>query len=430
MAIAISLGTHAVFLPLAAEWLDREASESEMNVSVPQEVTLPLADWIVVESGAAASSAPEMDEEAAAEEEAEEARKRDLGYVRTTENQQSTVAPDRPDFVSDRNTLASSEAQGAGPDNLPNVEGEDDEGLDVEDRRYRDGLVIEESPDPLAIPGAPGSVPVPPSPQPSEPKPLPETSTPRLGDTGSSASPFQPEWTQPLPPNPDAIALPRSEFSLESGVGGAEGKDALEPEEEDGTDIVGDPEGREESDEPEETSTIADRAQEGDEDSPPETTEMATQATAPPGNGGQPVTAAPSTVDVPPRQEEAFQSETRKTQLDGGAKRRGPGAFDAENTPIGRYRKEIGVAIERAWQARMMASQDFMNFHSRITVDFSVNRWGKVKNVRVTRKAKNAVLTNQTLAAVMEAKLPEMPARVIEDLDGGDLPCFYNFRIH
>jgi outer membrane biosynthesis protein TonB len=116
--------------------------------------------------------------------------------------------------------------------------------------------------------------------------------------------------------------------------------------------------------------------------------------------------------------------------MDGGAKRKGYAAYDAENSPIGRYRKELSAAIERAWQMRMLASRDFMDFNTKIRVEFSVNRWGKIKNLRVPKRANNAVLTNETLSAIIEAKIPEMPAAVQEELDGGDLPCFYNFRIH
>jgi outer membrane biosynthesis protein TonB len=71
-----------------------------------------------------------------------------------------------------------------------------------------------------------------------------------------------------------------------------------------------------------------------------------------------------------------------------------------------------------------------MGFNVRIRVEFTVSRWGKVRNVRVVKRARNAVLTNLTLEAILEAELPEMPPAVFDDLDGGDLPCFFNFRIH
>ena len=203
---------------------------------------------------------------------------------------------------------------------------------------------------------------------------------------------------QPLPEIPDAIPLPRPNTSLN-----------LDPSE-------SDDDGLAETLQPPEAETLPE----------PEPA----VANVPPGAPTMATTAAPSTVPVPNRNEEAFQSETRRAKLDGGANRKGYLAFDAENTPIGRYRKELSAAIERAWQGRMLASRDFMGFNMKIRVEFSVNRWGKVKNLRVSQRAENAVLTNETLSAIIEAKIPEMPAAVQEELNGGDLPCFYNFRIH
>ncbi len=394
-AFAVSVLVHVALAHAFARWLERDPEESDPP-QVASEMVLPLAEWILVDSSLTESPLPSEPEEPADSE--EEERKKALAYVRTTVNQESLTAPGRPDFISDRNTLAAAELEGRGPENLPTVDGEDEDTNDLENRRYRDGALIDESPNPEAIPGTPGgpsvslvtsSEPVPPS-SPSE---AAEGAKPV---TGVSA---------PLPEIPDAIPLPKPNLSFEK-------PDPLE-------------EAREEV--PGSEAPPADV-----EDSPPEpaAVEAAAVAPTPPGAAGLPVSPAPSTVDVPDRNVEAFQSETRRAKLEGGAKRKGYAAYDAENTPIGRYRKAVSAAIERAWQVRMLASRDFMGFNVRIKVEFTVNRWGKVQNVRVPQRAKNAVLTNQTLAAILEARLPEMPPQVHKELDGGDLPCFYNFRIH
>ncbi len=414
-AVAISLGLHAVLLPPVDDWLERarQAGLPSGDEPLKTEWVLPLADWIVVSSAAGEPLWQDaIEEDDLDQENQEDAAKRDLPFVRTTANQVSPTAPDSPGFVSDRNTLASSPeaAEEVGEESLPSVDGEDEETRDVEDRRFRDGPLVDENPSPVlpsgAVAGSAGTTAVQRQPgQPGQP------------EVAASAAPVveEPSLTEPLPEIPDALPLPRprpaplteplppdvDKVAADGTVSGAESEESTE----------------------------------SDDDS--RETERLAEAVGPPGEAaerveGLPVasTPAPSTVDLPNRDVEAFQSETRKGRLEGGAPEKGYAAFDAEHTPIGRYREEVSAAIERAWKMKMLSNQDFMGFNERIRVEFTVNRWGKVRNVRVTKRAKNAVLTNLTLTAIVEAALPEMPAAVHEDLGGGDLPCFYNFRIH
>ncbi|MFT4637248.1 MAG: outer membrane biosynthesis protein TonB [Verrucomicrobiales bacterium] len=379
-SIAVSLAVHLALVPPVAQWLEksREVPEDEA-APMRSEVVLPMADWVMME----ASSLPQ--EPADEEEPDAAAEEKELGYVRTTANQASLTSPDSPDFVSDRNTRVSADELGSGNEALPTVNGEDEDTNEFEDRRYRDGALMDESPSPEQQLATPGSVAAISSDRPPvEAQPVPASATNIIG--------------QPLPENLNAIPLPRPNPTLNE-----------EPSE-------SDDEGLAETREPVE------------EEMPLEP--QVAVANVPPGAPTAPIPAAPSTLPVPSRNEEAFQSETRRAKMDGGAKRKGYAAYDAENSPIGRYRKELSAAIERAWQMRMLASRDFMDFNTKIRVEFSVNRWGKIKNLRVPKRANNAVLTNETLSAIIEAKIPEMPAAVQEELDGGDLPCFYNFRIH
>ena len=386
-AILVSLGLHALLIPPAAQWLQAERAPSGDDTPLPTEVILPLADLIISE--AVPLERPTAEEEAAPEDDVDE---RDLGYIRTTVPQESLTSPDKPNFVSDHNTVAHSDQPGDGSDSIPTIAGEREASIEVEDQRFRDGLTVDESPTNVEVePTTPGSL------ASSEQQPTTEPQEPAKTQAQTVT-----KISEPLPEIADAIPLTSPDGQLHPER--FQGEDDSQPTE----DIAEDPV---------EIEEVAEQSK------------LAAEA-APPGAPTLPVTPAPSTLPVPDRDVEAFQSETRKANLDGGAKKKGYAAFDAQDSPIGRYRKEISTAIERSWQAKMLASQDFFSFNVKIKVEFNLNRWGKVSNLRVPKRAKNAVLTNQTLAAIIEAKLPAMPPLVQEQLDGGDLPCHFNFNIY
>ena len=387
VAVLVSLGLHGLLVPPAARWLQAERTTPNDDTPLPTEVVLPLADWIITE--AAPLGQKDAQDEEVAEDETDE---RELGYIRTTVPQESLTSPDQPDFVSDRNTVAQSERPGDGSNALPSIDGEREGSIEVEDQRFRDGLPVDESPtNTEAEPTTPGSL--------ASSEIQPTTEPQELSKTQAQTAT---EISEPLPDIVDAIPLPKTEGQLHPEI--LQGEEDSQPTD----DVAEDPVEMEEA---------------------LEQSELAAES-APPGAPTLPLTPAPSSLPVPNRNVDAFQSETRKANLKGEARKKGYAAFDAEDTPIGRYRKAVSNAVERSWQAKMLANQDFFGFNVKIRVEFSLNRWGKVSNVRVPKRAKNAVLTNQTLAAILEAKLPEMPPLVIEQLDGGDLPCHFNFTIY
>ena len=131
-AIAVSLALHLAVVPPAAQWLEksRQVPDDDNSATLkPQEVVLPLADWILVDE-----SVPDPAEEEQSEE--EEANEKELGYARTTANQASLTSPESPEFVSDRNTLASSPELGLGDKDLPTVHGEDEDTIEVDEHRF------------------------------------------------------------------------------------------------------------------------------------------------------------------------------------------------------------------------------------------------------------------------------------------------------
>ncbi len=381
-AIAVSLLLHALLVPPAAEWLiDRKPNHDDEETAGTTEVMMPLADWILSESPLLDLPTTTKEEETADDEEDPEAkRKALLANVRTTANQESLTAPDRPNFISDRNTLAADRSSSSeGPSNMPSVDGEDDETIDVEERRYRDGPLLEESPTPVR-----------PEPQPLQPANA-QAKTPVSVPARTTEPEAKPSFSEPIPDAPGAIPIPPPNPIPES---------------------------------PEEIEQVTERPPTPNEslEEPSESDSLPSSESIPPSE------PAPSTVNLPELDVPTFQSESRKADLAGGADREGDATFNAENTAIGRYRKQVDTAIERVWQAKMLESQQFMGW-ARISVQFTINRFGQPEDLKVTKAKANAILTNQTLAAIMEAEIPEMPKQVQAHLDGGNMPCFFNFRV-
>ena len=395
LAILASLLIHLALLPPAFQWLEhRERSQESDTEPAPMELIVPLSDWLLPDSALPIPPTPES--EPVLDEAVEDARNREaqLGYVRTAQNQESLIAPSDPSFISDRNArLQSPNPSTEGPIDLPNVGGDEEDTTDLERRRYRDGPLLEESPaDPSPEPRpetAPSKAIAQQPPLNNEPEAKEATK-----DTGMLSN-MLPELT-------NAIPLPRPGFDL------------------------GPPE---ESETPANSQDTANQI-ESEDRQPIEPTEPSQVAEERPPTPPQPLSPppAPSTVPLPDRNVPAFQSETRQAKLAGSASKLGDAAFDTKNSPVGRYYKQVGVAVERKWQRNIADNHAFHAF-AKIHVKFTVNQWGKAKNVEILQDKGNAVLTNQTVAAILEAKIPQMPADVVELLEQGELQCFFNFSI-
>lgn len=363
LAVLGSLALHAALVPPLARRLNA-SGEAGSGEAASYELLIPLADLLTVESGPAASQ-----EEPAQE---EETPQDPAAYARTTANQESLTAPEAPDFISDRNTLASS-PNSPSPDGdpaRPNLDGVEWNTVEVDSREFRDGPSLEESPtpeqpnipQPSAVPSPPSSLPPPPSEEP-------------LGE--------------PLPPDEDAIALPPPSRVLD---------DAPSPEDAEET------------------------------EAPPQEEEISPQEFAPPRVAAAPVESAPSTVPVDEPKAEAFQPQTRREKMRGAAQNFGDPALDTKDTALGRYQKQIVDNIYRVWRQKIVYNSDFMSY-SEIRVRFTVDRYGNTRIVEVPVKNANPVIVNLTLSAIEEADIPEMPDEVRELLGGEDFSISHGFKI-
>ncbi|MGI8603690.1 MAG: hypothetical protein ACR2OZ_11920 [Verrucomicrobiales bacterium] len=145
-----------------------------------------------------------------------------------------------------------------------------------------------------------------------------------------------------------------------------------------------------------------------------------------------PATQPPAVANRPPEKPSPsrFQAHRPLTKLRGTISNRGETSVDAADTPIGRYMKEVTSAIEREWHRKRRNYADFVTYGT-IRLDFSVNKQGKIEGLSIkNRSGANAIMQDFTLNAVLDARIPPMPADLPEILDHDRLPITYDIIVY
>lgn len=118
------------------------------------------------------------------------------------------------------------------------------------------------------------------------------------------------------------------------------------------------------------------------------------------------------------------------TRLRGTISNQGPASVDAEDTPTGRYMKQVTGAIEKEWHRKRRLNRDFVTFGT-IKLEFHVNARGEVQNLSIkNRSGANAVMQDFTLNAVLDARIPPMPSGLTEILDQEQLLISYDIIVY
>lgn len=295
-------------------------------------------------------------------------------FTRTSPDQ-TADRPDKPSFIGERNTQATSDAT---PDPTalrrpaqagiePLYEGH----VETTESRYQDGALIPDAPLNPAIP-APPTPPVP---------PLPETATRGVEtETPGKAE----EMVTPPPPErlatssqPVDVPVPKKTLDAPPKPG---------PEE---------------------------QPKEGKPEAPPDSNDLKeTKPTQP----SQPTANQP-----------AFRGYQRKTALRGSISRSGRSALDVEDSPLGRYQATISRAVELEWQRNCVRYRDFIT-PGFLTVRFFVDSKGKVKSVDFV----GTMQTGQqqkgfTLNSIRDAEIPPMPPELGREFKDENLELIFNF---
>lgn len=328
-------------------------------------------------------------------------------FIRTDGLPEAAPEPGKSRFISDRDTRAASSA----PADPAGKEGQiSQDGVDipvVEVIRAEQSNGEEETLPPgadqasaLAAASAPvlreplESLPAEETPAPAEQAPpAPAATSPALAQAGASP---------PAPPAREVVAL-----SQESDVAVAkeEAKEA-QPE----------PKPAAEKQPASEAVRQASAMREPQAESRPRTPQTAQTPARPP----RPAAAPPA----------GFSSQRRPTHMRGTISNQGPASVDAENTPTGRYMKQVTSAIEREWHRKRMMNRDFVTYGT-IQLVFYVNARGQVLDLAIkNREGANPVMQDFTLNAVLDAKIPPMPPGLTDILDQERLQISYDIIVY
>ncbi len=126
-----------------------------------------------------------------------------------------------------------------------------------------------------------------------------------------------------------------------------------------------------------------------------------------------------------------YQEMLEKTRVEGSINNRGKAGVDAVATPFGRYWGQVKTAIGSGWN-RYVNEQMTLIAPGTARVSFVLDRQGRASNVRVDANTSNASFANVCERAVRDAPLPPIPPDVVSKLRDGQLEysivfTFYTF---
>lgn len=141
----------------------------------------------------------------------------------------------------------------------------------------------------------------------------------------------------------------------------------------------------------------------------------------------------PSTMTEPPRptpvpRHGGYQPYALKTAMSGSISNVGSSSVASVASPTGRYQAAIKALIAQRWQGAVHAKGDLAQVGS-VTVRFLVGMDGKARGIQVVSNTSNEALAAISLRAIMEAKAPPMPAEVVPETSGGQMPMDLIFEI-
>src|SRR5438477_5333700 len=116
-------------------------------------------------------------------------------------------------------------------------------------------------------------------------------------------------------------------------------------------------------------------------------------------------TPRPSAASTPQQPRSSYQPLKERTRLAGSITNRGASAVNAIGTPLGRYEKMIQDAIGSRWYAYVGQRMDLISLGT-AQVMFSIDRSGKVKNLKLIKNSSNEAFANVCLQSILEIQLP------------------------
>jgi outer membrane biosynthesis protein TonB len=122
-------------------------------------------------------------------------------------------------------------------------------------------------------------------------------------------------------------------------------------------------------------------------------------------------TPRPTVATKPQQPRSSYQPLKERTRSAGSISNRGISSVNAIGTPLGRYEKMIQDAIGSRWYAYVAGKMDLVNLGTAQVV-FSIDRSGRVKNLKVVSNSSNEAFANVCLQSIIEIQMPPIPEDV------------------
>ncbi len=124
-----------------------------------------------------------------------------------------------------------------------------------------------------------------------------------------------------------------------------------------------------------------------------------------------------------------FATEERRNNANGSTTNEGPDAVDAMSTPLGAYKKTVRDAISDTWHRYRHEKEGLVTW-GMLKLEFVVDPTGEVRDLRITKNEANSTLSEFTLRAIRDSKLPPMPPEVIQSVGSEGLTIQYDIIIY
>jgi hypothetical protein len=134
----------------------------------------------------------------------------------------------------------------------------------------------------------------------------------------------------------------------------------------------------------------------------PEPDQLALLTNTPP-----PLPSVAPTAANPQQPRSVYRPQKQQTLIRGSISNRGISSVNALGTPLGRYQKFVLDAIGSRWYASVKDQLGLFGIGT-ATLTFSVDRTGRMKNLKVREKNCNEAFQNFCIYCIQEAQLPPM----------------------
>jgi outer membrane biosynthesis protein TonB len=118
---------------------------------------------------------------------------------------------------------------------------------------------------------------------------------------------------------------------------------------------------------------------------------------------------------TPQQQASSYQAYKEQTRQSGRITNRGIAAVNAVGTPLGRYKKLLYDSVGSRWY-HYIAERGEMAGIGTAHVVFSIDRSGRVKNLKIIENTSNETFANICLQSIMEVQLPPIPEELASSL--------------